>query len=96
MKPNKERIKEIESDIKDVLIEMFAYSDTTEFEDVVMVEGINYWVKAYLTTREEVRYNDHGNDSFEAGEYKDMTQDDVELIKLEIENIENEDFDVIY
>ena len=96
MKHTKEQITEIENDVKDVLIEMYGYSDTTEFEDVVMVEGVNYWVKAYLTTREEVRFNDHGNDSFEEGSYKEMTREDVEILKLEIENIENEDFDVIY
>jgi hypothetical protein len=88
--------KEIESDIKDVLIEMYGYSDTTEFEDVVMVDGVNYWVKANLTTREEVRFYDYGNDSYEEGGYKEMTREDVEILKLEIENVGNECFDVIY
>ncbi len=95
MKYTKEQITEIENDVKDVLIEMYGYSDTTEFEDVVMVDGVDYWVKAYLTTREEVRFNDHGNDSFEEGGYKEMNREDVEIVKLEVEDIENETFNKI-
>ena len=96
MKHTKEQIAEIENDIKDSLIEDWSYTEKTSVETEIMIDGVNYWVEAYLTTKNLKPYNDGGTVSYEEDGYKEMTREDVEIIKLEIENVENEDFDVIY
>ena len=96
MNYTKEQITEIENDIKEVLIEDWAYTEKTSVETEIMIDGINYWVEAYLTTKNLIPFNDGGTMSYEEGGYKEMTREDVEILKLEIENIENDDFDVIY
>ena len=96
MKHTKEQITEIENDIKDSLIEDWSYTEKTSVETEIMINGVNYWVEAYLTTKNLKPYNDGGTMSYEEDGYKEMNREDVEIIKLEIENVENEDFDIIY
>ena len=96
MKHTKEQITEIENDIKDSLIEDWSYTEKTSVETEIMIDGVNYWVEAYLTTKNLIPFDDGGTMSFEEDGYKEMNREDVEILKLEIENVENEDFDVIY
>ena len=96
MKHTKEQITEIENDIKDSLIEDWSYTEKTSVETEIMIDGVNYWVEAYLTTKNLKPYNDGGTMSFEEDGYKEMNREDVEILKLEIENVGNECYDVIY
>ena len=96
MKHTKEQITEIENDIKDSLIEDWSYTEKTSVETEIMIDGVNYWVEAYLTTKNLKPYNDGGTMSFEEDGYKEMNREDVEILKLEIDNVGNECYDVIY
>ena len=90
----KEELKELEILLKQVIIEEVEYSDRKEYNDEILIGDNYYDVTAWVTTREEIRFDDHGNDSFEEGGYKEMTLDDVELI--EVTKWENEEPTIIF
>ncbi len=83
---NSVKLRQLEKDISEVLIDMYSYSDTKEVNQDIVIDDVEYYVCANLTTREYEYFNDHENESYIERDFKEMDLEDVEINEISLVN----------